>query len=76
MNMACVQFGLTPLEAWQGVTVHAARALRREHDFGTLAAGKPAHFNIWDTDTPVDIVYEPFRPLLRERVLHGNIQAA
>ena len=74
MNMACVQFGLTPLEAWQGVTVHAARALRREHDFGTLAAGKPAHFNVWNTDTPVDMVYEPFRPLLRQRVLHGEIK--
>lgn len=26
MNMACVQFGLTPEEAWAGVTRHAARA--------------------------------------------------
>lgn len=73
MNMACVQFGLTPLEAWQGVTIHAARALRREHDFGSLTAGKPAHFNVWDTDTPVDIVYELGRSFLRQRVLHGNI---
>ncbi|AUZ04860.2 MULTISPECIES: imidazolonepropionase [Vitreoscilla] len=73
MNMVCVQFGLTPLEAWQGVTVHAARALRREHDFGSLQVGKPAHFNVWDTDTPVDIVYELGRSFLKQRVLHGNI---
>ena len=74
MNMACVQFGLTPLEAWQGVTVHAARALRREQDFGQLQAGMPAHFNVWNTERPVDIIYEPFRPLLQQRVLHGHIQ--
>lgn len=72
MNMACVQFGLTPLEAWQGVTVHAAHALRRD-DFGCLKAGKPAHFNVWNTDTPVDIVYELGRPFLRHRVLNGRV---
>lgn len=74
MNMACVQFGLTPLEAWQGVTVHAARALRREHEFGCLKAGMPAHFNVWNAESPVDMIYEPFRPLLQQRVLRGNIQ--
>ncbi len=74
MNMACVQFGLTPLEAWQGVTVHAARALRREHEFGCLKAGMPAHFNVWNAESPVDMIYEPFRPLLQQRVLHGDIQ--
>ena len=74
MNMACVQFGLTPLEAWQGVTVHAARALRREHDFGALKIGKPAHFNVWDTDSPVDILYELGRPFLKQRVIHGEHQ--
>ena len=74
MNMACVQFGLTPLEAWQGVTVHAARALRREHDFGALKTGKPAHFNVWDTDSPVDILYELGRPFLSQRVIHGENQ--
>ena len=74
MNMACVQFGLTPLEAWQGVTVHAARALRREHDFGALKIGKPAHFNVWDTDSPVDILYELGRPFLSQRIIHGENQ--
>ena len=71
MNMACVQFGLTPCEAWRGVTVHAARALRRR-DFGCLSAGRPAHFNVWDTDAPVDIIYELGRPFLRQRVLFGR----
>ncbi len=72
MNMACVQFGLTPLEAWQGVTVNAARALRREHDFGALEVGKPAHFNVWEAEHPVDMVYELGRPFLQKRILSGE----
>jgi imidazolonepropionase len=36
MNMACVQFGLTPEEAWAGVTRHAAQALGRGATHGQL----------------------------------------
>jgi imidazolonepropionase len=39
MNMACVKFGLTPEEAWAGVTRHAAQALGRQDSHGQLAAG-------------------------------------
>jgi imidazolonepropionase len=39
MNMACVQFGLTPEEAWAGVTRHAAQALGRGATHGQLQAG-------------------------------------
>jgi len=35
-----VDAGLTPLEAIQASTQHAARALRREKDFGTIEPGK------------------------------------
>ncbi len=38
MNMACTLFRMTPLEALQGVTVHAARALGLT-DRGTIAPG-------------------------------------
>jgi hypothetical protein len=34
MNMACVKFGLTPEEAWAGVTRHAAQALGRQASHG------------------------------------------
>ncbi len=44
MNMACVKFGLTPEEAWAGVTRHAARALGRQDSHGQLAAGFVANF--------------------------------
>ena len=48
MNMACVQFGLTPEEAWAGVTRHAARALGRHATHGQLKAGFVADFVVWD----------------------------
>jgi imidazolonepropionase len=34
MNMACVKFGLTPEEAWAGVTRRAAQALGRQASHG------------------------------------------
>jgi imidazolonepropionase len=61
MNMACVKFGLTPEEAWAGVTRHAARALGRQDSHGQLAAGFVANFAIWDAEHPVEMVYEPGR---------------
>ncbi len=48
MNMACVQFGLTPEEAWAGVTRHAAQALGRGATHGQLRAGFVADFIVWD----------------------------
>lgn len=58
MNMACVQFGLTPEEAWAGVTRHAAQALGRQATHGQLKAGFVADFVVWDAHLPVEILYE------------------
>jgi imidazolonepropionase len=46
MNMACTLFGLTVREAWEGVTVHAARALGLE-DRGAIAPGLRADLAVW-----------------------------
>lgn len=73
MNMACVQFGLTPEEAWAGVTRHAARALGRHTTHGQLKAGFVADFVVWDATLPVEILYEPGRNPLYQRVLKGQI---
>ncbi|EDQ6098407.1 amidohydrolase family protein, partial [Salmonella enterica subsp. enterica serovar Java] len=73
MNMACVQFGLTPEEAWAGVTRHAARALGRQATHGQLRAGYRADFVVWDAEQPVEIVYEPGRNPLYQRVYRGQI---
>ena len=73
MNMACVQFGLTPEEAWAGVTRHAAQALGRGATHGQLAAGFVADFIVWDAERPVEMVYEPGRNPLYQRVFRGKI---
>ncbi|MHB1615943.1 MAG: imidazolonepropionase [Metallibacterium sp.] len=56
MNMACTLFGLTPLEALRGVTVHAARALALTKR-GRLAPGLRADLVLWDAATPAELSY-------------------
>jgi len=73
MNMACVQFGLTPEEAWAGVTRHAAQALGRGATHGQLKGGFVADFIVWDAERPVEMVYEPGRNPLYQRVFRGKI---
>lgn len=57
MNMACTLWRLTPQEALAGVTVHAARALGRYHDIGTLEVGKRADLALWRIARPADLAY-------------------
>lgn len=57
MNMACVNFGLTPAEALAGFTINAARALAIQAQRGTLEVGKQADFAVWDIETPAELAY-------------------
>ncbi|MFZ6863836.1 imidazolonepropionase [Undibacterium sp. Ji67W] len=57
MNMACTIFRMTPLEALQGITCNAARALGLSAEIGTLEVGKAADFVIWNIDRPADLAY-------------------
>ena len=57
LNMACTLWRLTPLEALQGATVHAARALGRQARIGTLEVGKQADLALWDIARPADLAY-------------------
>ncbi|HCH38742.1 MAG TPA: imidazolonepropionase [Enterobacter sp.] len=75
MNMACVKFGLTPEEAWAGVTRHAAQALGRKQTHGQLAAGFVADFVVWDANHPVEMIYEPGRNPLYQRIFRGEVTA-
>lgn len=56
LNMACTLFRLTPEEALQGVTVHAARALGLT-DRGQLIAGQRADFVVWQAQHPRELAY-------------------
>ena len=56
-NMACTLFGLTPVESVRGVTLNAARALRVEHQVGSLEHGKLADLAVWNVSVPSELAY-------------------
>lgn len=63
MNMGCTLFRMTPLEALEGVTCHAARALGLS-GCGTIAKGQRADLAIWDVKHPAELAYRiGFNPL-------------
>ena len=73
LNLACTLFGVTPTEAVQGVTRHAARALGLQGQLGELAAGKMADFCLWRIDDPVELAYAVQPGRLQQRVFAGEI---
>lgn len=64
LNLACVQFRLTPEEALAGATREAARALGLLGEIGTLESGKAADFAIWDISRPAELSYWLGKPML------------
>jgi imidazolonepropionase len=56
-NMACVLFGLTPEQAFAGITRNAAQALGRQSSYGTIEIGKNADFAVWDVEAPAELIY-------------------
>jgi imidazolonepropionase len=77
MNMACTLWRLTPQEALAGCTVHAARALGRQLEIGTLEVGKRADFALWDIARPADLSYaigfNPCRAVVNGGVLRQPV---
>ena len=57
MNMACTLFKLTPIEALQGVTLNAAKALGLANKLGSIQEGKQADIAVWQIDDPVELSY-------------------
>ncbi len=57
MQLACSVFGLTPTEAFLGVTRHAAKALGVDQDIGRIAPGYAADLAWWSLDEPVELSY-------------------
>ena len=70
LNLACVQFRLTPEEALAGATRHAAKALGLT-DVGVIAPGKAADLAVWDIERPAELCYWLGKPLLHARYLAG-----
>ncbi len=81
MNMACTLWRLTPQEALQGATIHAARALGLQNEIGTLEVEKVADLALWDIARPADLAYamgfNPCRAVVNGGVLRAaHITAA
>ncbi len=72
-HMACSFFRLTPLEAVQGVTRHAARALGLT-DRGTLAVGQRADFVAWDLAHPNELAYWFGGNPVRQVIVAGEVR--
>ncbi len=72
MNMACTLFRMTPLEALQGTTVFAARALGLT-DRGTIAPGQRADLCLWDATHPAELSYRIGATPLTTRIFGGLI---
>lgn len=71
MNMACTLFRLTPSEALDGITRHAARALGLT-DCGRIAPGLRADLAIWDAESPAELAGRiGFNPL-HARLFEGR----
>ena len=74
MNMACTLFRMTPLEALQGTTTHAARALGLS-DRGTIAPGQRADLCVWDATHPAELSYQIGSASLKSRIFGGRFDA-
>ncbi len=74
MNMACTLFRMTPLEALQGTTLHAARALGLA-DRGTIAPGQLADLCLWDATHPAELSYRIGATPLHTRIFGGRLDA-
>ena len=74
MNMACTLFRMTPLEALQGTTTNAARALGLT-DCGTIAPGMRADLCLWDAAHPAELSYRIGATALQSRVFGGHFDA-
>lgn len=72
MNMGCTLFRLTPQEALEGVTRHAARALGLS-DRGQIRAGYRADLAVWDVADPAELSYRIGWNPLYKRIFGGAL---
>jgi imidazolonepropionase len=66
ISLACLKMHLSPLEALQAATIHAARSLKLDQRVGSLEPGKQADFIIWDFKHYQGIPYNLAQPVIRQ----------
>ena len=57
LTIACLKLNLTPLEAFEGVTLNAAKALNRSGSVGSLEKGMNADIVIWNAENHKQVPY-------------------
>ena len=72
MNMACIQFSLTPEEALAGTTRNAAKALGLAGMYGEITQGAKTELAVWDVAHPADLSYWIGRSTLHMRLSNRN----
>ena len=72
LNLACVQFRLTPEEALAGATRIAAQALGLSDTAGRVAPGLAADLAVWNISRPAELCYWLGAPLLERRYVAGR----
>ena len=72
MNMACIQFSLTPEEALAGTTRNAAKALGLAGMYGEITQGAKTELAVWDVAPPADLSYWIGRSTLHMRLSNRN----
>lgn len=71
--LACRRHGLTPEEAIIAATRGGAVALGLENDRGSIASGKRADLQIWNTDRYENIIYQQGANLVETVIKNGQI---
>ncbi len=71
--LAVHRFGLTPTEAFAGITINAAAALGVGERRGQIAQGFDADLAIWDAESPIELVYWMAAPLCHATVVGGTV---
>jgi imidazolonepropionase len=71
-NMSATLFGMTVEECIRGITINAAKALRKQDDVGTIEPGKFADLAIWNAEKPADLVYNIGGNPLWQRIFRGR----
>lgn len=71
--LAVHRFGLTPSEAFAGITTHAAAAVGVDERRGRIAPGFDADLAVWDATSPAELVYWLAAPLCHATVVGGTV---
>lgn len=72
MNLACQLYQLTFTEAFAGVTLNAAKALKLENRKGSLTVGKDADFVLWNIDDLPELAYYLGRNVCHQVIQQGQ----